>query len=62
MRWQNKLTKKELKHVREWVGNTLTAFKAQVKFLAETRKNRDNDYSEPCYVCRSVARKLGLIK
>ncbi len=60
MRWQNKLTKSELKHVRKWVGSTLTAFKSQAKFLAELRKTRDNGYSEPCFVCRDVARKLGI--
>ncbi len=60
MRWQNKITKTELKHVKKWVGNTLTAFKLQAKYLAETRKTEDNDFSEPCHVCKSVARKLGL--
>ncbi len=60
MRWQDKITKKELKHVKKWVGNTLTQFKEQAKYLTEERKNRGNDFSEPCYTCKDVARKLGL--
>ncbi len=60
MRWQKKLTKKELKHVKEWVGDTLTAFKAQAKYLTEARKNRGNDFSEPCYTCKTIAGKLGI--
>ncbi len=62
MKWQDKLTKDELKHVREWVGSTLTAFKKQVKFLTKEQKTRGNDFSAPCYTCKVIARKLGLIK
>ncbi len=60
MIWQKKITKAELKHVKKWVGNTLTAFKSHAKYLAEERQDRDNDFSEPCHVCKSVARKLGI--
>lgn len=59
MRWQDKLTKKELKHVRKYVGNTLTAFKTQAKEVTEDR-NLGNGFTGPCGVCKSVAKKLGL--
>ncbi len=59
MRWQDKITKKELKHVREWVGTTLTAIKRQAKLHAQERKDMPT-WPEPCYTCKSVARKLGL--
>ncbi len=59
MRWQKKLTKKELKHVRKWVGNTLTAIKAQAVIHAGWRKDKPEN-PEPCYTCYIIAGKLGL--
>ncbi len=58
MRWQDKLTKKELKHTHEWVGYTLGAIKAQV---AKHKVMRiENEDIEPCFTCKAIAGKLGL--
>ncbi len=58
MKWQDKLTKKELKHTREWVGNTLVSIKNQVAKHEKMRKE-DKGY-EPCFICKTIAGKLGL--
>ncbi len=52
LKWEKKLTVKELKHVREWGGKTLAGFKANRK---EQAKNNIQ-----CFECRQIARKLGL--
>lgn len=52
MKWQKKLNKKELKHVKEWCGNSLRGLK----------NNIENGSKElPCYECMLIARKLKLI-
>lgn len=61
MRWQKKITKKELKHVRKNVGNTLTEFKAMVVIHENIRSSKES-HINPCYDCQTIARKLGLIK
>lgn len=57
MRWQSKLTKKELQHVKETTERgTLSEFRRN--FEAQ-EKHRTADY-EPCYDCWFIAKKLGL--
>lgn len=60
MRWQAKLTKAEMKHVRQWVGNTLQKIKANTKTQQKMRRD-DPTAPDPCYICHDVGRKLGLI-
>jgi hypothetical protein len=57
MYWKD-LTKKEKKHLKEQEIATLRDFKS----LAEKQKDmrlRNSDI-EPCWDCKSIARKLGL--
>ncbi len=64
MRWQKKLTKKQLAHVKKWGGGTLAEFKRnreaqhKMKENGEVRDPLRNN--EPCWECRIIARKLGL--
>ena len=59
MKWQKKLTKKELSHIKETTNGTLGSFKrnreSHLVELAQTGK-------EPCFECRTIARKLGIYK
>lgn len=57
--WKSKLTKKELKHLKE-AGNvtTLRAAKSTFAHQAEMRKDFPNA-SDPCWECKMIARKLG---
>lgn len=61
MRWQKKLTKKELKHLREMGITTL----GQARKNAEHQKQMRDDpqrrgLSDPCWECRTINTKLGL--
>ena len=61
MKWQDKLTTTERRHLRSMAMYTLE----QVKYtLAEQKKQRDangrNPVLEPCWICHGVAKKLGL--
>lgn len=59
-KWQSKLTKKELRHLKEDAGcKTLRAFARTVEIQEEMR--RKNPSIEPCWDCKFIARKLGLI-
>lgn len=66
MKWQNKLTKKELSHLRTVAGcRTLTTIKQSIANQAEMRQKNDKDglppgVAEPCWECLTIARKLGL--
>jgi hypothetical protein len=63
MRWQDKLTEEELKHVKEWCGGTLDAFKKnRVVQLEIKNRNTAQGYlnTEPCWICRRIAKKLGI--
>jgi len=53
MRWKEKLTKKELKHIKETTGRAT---------LGEFQRNRKDQigYGVECFACQSIARKLGL--
>ncbi len=57
--WRDKLTKKELKHLKEAGITTLTMLKTsreeQRKWAAE-----HPDFPEPCFDCRHIALKLGI--
>lgn len=57
MKWQKKLTKKELQHIKETTQRgTLAEFRRN---YASQEKHRTQDY-EPCYECWLMAKKLGL--
>lgn len=58
MKWQNKLTKSELKHLREMGVTTLAGANRNAEHQANLRKNPD--MLEPCFECRSINIKLGL--
>jgi len=58
MKWQEKLTKKELKHLgQEALSHTLADFR---KVRAAQTNLRGKDGREPCFECRHIALKLGL--
>ena len=59
MRWQKKLTKKEMKHVKESMDHrpTLTGI---INNRAHQKEMKGEGGIEPCYECRSIAIKLGL--
>lgn len=59
MKWQDKLTKQELAHLKEQGITTL----AKVKEVGANQKRmRDKNTlgSEPCWECRYINKKLGL--
>ena len=57
--WQSKLTKKELKHLRVGAGVTTLAG-AKRNFEGQAKMRRDGTmFSEPCWDCKNIARKLG---
>lgn len=63
MKWQNKLTKKELKHLKDvfdpGVRVTLFNIKEMFSIQAKMRKFDSTHYYEPCWICRTIAKKLG---
>jgi len=66
MRWQDKLTKKELRHLRIDANcRTLSAVKRTVEqheiWRHEIHENNKRNV-EPCWECKAIGRKLGLIK
>ena len=66
MKWQDKLTKNELAHLRRDAGvRSLMAAKRSFAKQAEMRKESDKaglppGIAEPCWECRTIARKLGI--
>ncbi len=61
MKWQNKLTKQELKHLR-LVGGVVTLRSAALMFKGQvTMRERDNREPslEPYWECNTIAGKLG---
>ena len=55
---EKKLTKAELKHIRETTnGFTLASFKRNI---AKHREEEAKDGTCPCFDCRIIARKLGV--
>ena len=59
MKWQKKLTKKELAHVKEWCGGTLASFKRNRKEQHEQEAEHPISFM-PCFDCKMIARKLGI--
>jgi hypothetical protein len=57
MKWQEKLTKEELKHVRDYCRYGANPSVKEFKSLRLRQKERNND---ACFLCRSIAIKLGL--
>ena len=56
--WRSKLTKKEVKHMKDAAGcTTLAGLERIFKGQAEMRK--DFPDIEPCWTCRTIAGKLG---
>lgn len=64
MRWQDKLTKEEHKHLREGGMRTLADFVKNRKWQVRKRNaeiKRGRTYNpEPCPICPTIARKLGM--
>lgn len=63
MKWQDKLTKDELRHVKRFGHGTLTDFKLNrcvqlQQVLSNILKGYGN--AEPCEECYLIAKKLGL--
>jgi hypothetical protein len=73
MIWQKKLTKAELKHIRSYGVRTLKGMKELALSHSKYRKQESRrklkkagvivlpmrPYIEPCFTCKSIARKLG---
>lgn len=57
MKWQDKLTKKELKHLRENGILTLSGMERNAE--AQAKMRREEDSPEPCFECWSISQKLG---
>lgn len=61
MKWKKKLTKKELKHIKETTnGGTLAEFKRNREWQVRPDQEFGKEPDEMCFECRSIARKLGL--
>jgi hypothetical protein len=59
MKWQKKLTKKELAHMKEYNNGTLATLKQNREH--QRQYDQENpDRMEACRECRNIARKLGL--
>jgi len=57
MKWQDKITKKELKHLRDCGMKTLKQAKETFAYQKALRDKFPK--SEPCWDCKCIARKLG---
>ncbi len=57
MRWQKKLTKSELRHLRNNGSMTLKDFKKLITWQAEQDKESG---LVSCFDCRNIAYKLGI--
>ena len=55
--WRSKLTKAELKHLKEQGCTSLALVKMTLKYQADTRKMGG---MEPCWTCWGIAQKLDL--
>ena len=60
MKWQNKITKSELKHLREMGVTTLKGAKRNAEHQARLRRSAPCTLDEPCWECRRINDKLGL--
>ena len=60
MKWQDKLNKTELRHLRVMGVTTLKGAKRNAAHQARLRKFDPAPSSEPCWECRKINEKLGL--
>ena len=64
MRWQDKLTPKQLSHARQWMGGTLKGIKRtrkyQVEVVTPIRAGFPMLSQEPCWDCFEVSTALNL--
>lgn len=65
MKWQEKLNKKELRHLRESGVTTLRGAKVNAEHQAKIRAKNETDglppgIGEPCFDCKHINHKLGL--
>jgi len=65
MKWQEKITKKEMKHLREMGVSTLTEARRNADHQKIVRENGAAEglprgIAEPCFDCLIINRKLGL--
>ena len=64
MRWQDKLTARERRHLREVNVLTIKALKRMREHQRERKRDAEKrgikNPVEPCYECRDIAIKLGL--
>ena len=58
-KWHKKLTMKEIRHVNEFCGGTLAGIKIAREGQVAAASSRPNGM-EPCWECRTIARKLGM--
>lgn len=58
MIWKNKITKKELRHLKEVAGVT-TLTQAKITFETQEGLRLIEPKTEPCYECKVIAQKLG---
>lgn len=58
--WKNKLTKSELKHLKDVEVTTMAQLKLNFEHQAKLRKLNPN--IEPCHECKHIARKLGMLE
>ena len=61
MRWQKKLTKKELQHMKEWCRGTIAGLKRN-REAHHSYQATPPDGPEACWDCRMIAKKLGIEK
>jgi hypothetical protein len=59
MKWKDKLTRPEQKHLREMGIHSLKAMRVNRGTQAKMKEYGENEI-EPCWECRNIAVKLGL--
>jgi len=59
-KWQKKLNAEERKHLKEMDITTLWQFRENAKAQKKFREEENDKTFEPCWTCRSIARKLNL--
>ena len=57
--WKSGLTKSELRHLKVDAGVTTKASFQHT--INEQQKMRDTGGSEPCWTCKSIAKKIGMV-
>lgn len=65
MRWQDKIGKRAVKHLREMGITTLEGMKRNAAHQKKQRERPDRQHLpagilEPCFDCKDIARKLDL--